>query len=268
MKAHLRPKARNVLVLSTLATAGLSLFAAQAAFAAPPSVSSPAATLTIDNSLGVPLATGTQYTASQEFTIPPPNPSFCPGSTSGNYGDTVWSYIVGDNASNGAAPGALTYSGGSLGLLGQLSEGTDVSSALAGVATDVPVSPSTQGELPVAVNGDFSLLQYSGAFEPTEALANAQHPPDLYPGTFDIGIACVSGATSAGGDNTVDEYWNAQIVVTASSDADGFTWSIAAPSSSTPESPLAVGLPLSAVAIAGVSAVVLRRRRRTTAPVA
>jgi hypothetical protein len=87
---------------------------------------------------------------------------------------------------------------------------------------------------------------------------------DLYPGTFNMGIACadVNGAVDG------NHFWNTQVTFTAlQTNPNDFTWVIPPPNQ-TPETPLAVGLPLSALALAGGATFVLRRRNRATAPVA
>jgi hypothetical protein len=79
----------------------------------------------------------------------------------------------------------------------------------------------------------------------------------LYPGTFNVGISCEKNGPA-------DNYWNTQIVFTASStDPNGFVWQVVPPVT-TPEIPFAIGLPLTAAGIAGLSVLVLRRRRQSS----
>jgi hypothetical protein len=54
--------------------------------------------------------------------------------------------------------------------------------------------------------------------------ANAASGDDLYPGTFNIGIACVTPAGKVDG----NDFWNLQVKFTASTtDSGGFTWALA-----------------------------------------
>jgi MYXO-CTERM domain-containing protein len=86
----------------------------------------------------------------------------------------------------------------------------------------------------------------------------------IYPGTFNFGIACTLSAATA----TTEQFWNAQVTFVAdSTDPNGFRWEVVSTNPPTPEAPLAIALPLSALALAGVGALVLRRRRRSAAPV-
>jgi hypothetical protein len=91
------------------------------------------------------------------------------------------------------------------------------------------------------------------------------HPPGntnavLPAGTYNIGIACSTNATT----NNGDKFWNAQVTFTASaSDPNGETWTVV-PGTPVPESSLALALPLSGLAVLGTGAVVVYRRRRRT----
>jgi hypothetical protein len=86
---------------------------------------------------------------------------------------------------------------------------------------------------------------------------------DLGPGQYNIGIACFNTTTGAVDGNN---FWNEVVTfTTSSSDAGGFTWTTVTNNPQTPETPFAVLLPLSALALLGGGAFVLRRRRRATA---
>jgi hypothetical protein len=84
-------------------------------------------------------------------------------------------------------------------------------------------------------------------------------------GTYNVGIACATGA------GVEDVFWNVQKTFTAAaSDPAGETWTAANPTTSVPETPTAILLPLSFIAIIGVGGgmIVLRRRRNIEAPIA
>jgi hypothetical protein len=84
---------------------------------------------------------------------------------------------------------------------------------------------------------------------------------DLFPGTWNVGIACSTPTGAVDGNN----FWNYQLNFSAAATAGDFTWATV-PTSALPEAPLAIGLPLSAVALGGAAAYVLRRRRRSASP--
>jgi hypothetical protein len=84
---------------------------------------------------------------------------------------------------------------------------------------------------------------------------------DLFAGTWNVGIACSRPDGSVDGNN----FWNYQLNFTPAATAGDFNWATV-PTSALPEAPLAIGLPLSAVALGGAAAYVLRRRRRAASP--
>lgn len=176
----------------------------------------------LSGTTNAPLVAGVQYTTSQNFTfqLPASPGDECPADTATGH-NVVYSYIAADDGTGGTAPGALTLSNGQLSPLGSLI--TSSNNPWGPENTDV-----NTGEVPVLPN--FNFEEFVGSFEPTEALANAQNPPDLYPGIFDIGIACVDENTG----NNVDRYWNQQIVLSpVTGDSSEFTWTLRAASPTT-----------------------------------
>ena len=130
--------------------------------------------------------------------------------------------------------------------------------------TGNPVGPtSTQAPTGEVVNNNgFSFAPYVGSFADNAADAATAGDP-LYAGTWDIGILCEVG-------NAVNKVWNVQITFTSIGNGD-FSWALGTgstgtgPGTTVPEAPLAIGLPLAAVGVIGVSTVVLRRRRANAA---
>jgi hypothetical protein len=160
----------------------------------------------------------------------------CPGDTS-NDGYQVWSYLTFDNGTNGGAPAtlALSVSGGSFATppAAYASEPPVPAAPLAnfsgqGEAWGGPSDPEVTAvdtglviNLPIFGFAPF----YTGDFATSESAAVSQQQ-DLFPGTWDMGIACTKP-----GSPTPAVYWNAQVIFTASStDPNGFTWKVAAAS--------------------------------------
>jgi hypothetical protein len=199
---------------------------------------------TVSNTGLNPLPTGVTEPSTMPFNMVLPSGAACSkDSNTGQY--TVNSYVV-DN-SMVPNPGTLTFPGGTP------SQGTVL-------LQDNSGSPYS-GEQTVPVSGvisqppPFNWDNFQGAFG-----ANAASGQPLYPATFNVGIMCADNNANP------DKWWNAQITFAASSsDPNGFTWTIVAPAA-TPEAPFAIALPLSALGVAGVSLLVLRRRRRPAAP--
>jgi hypothetical protein len=82
---------------------------------------------------------------------------------------------------------------------------------------------------------------------------------DLPAGTYHAGLACT---LTAAGVRTLDNFFDVIFTVTAApADPGGFVWAVT-PNPDVPEVPLAALLPLTAVGMAGVFALVHYRRRR------
>jgi hypothetical protein len=202
-------------------------------------------------------------------------PGFCPGDTAtGHY--EVWAFMTFDNGSNGTAPGSLTFT--------QVSPGSYFAPP-AGYAS-APPTPAVQladtsgvtwggvhtGGEPLAVGtGEVTNLPnfsfapfFVNDYDPLgETDAATVTGDDLFAGTWDLGLACTQ--TSSTTPSVPVTYWEVQLTLANSTtDPNGFVWSVD-PVQATPEVPFAIVLPLSALAITGVGAIVLRRRKRHTA---
>jgi hypothetical protein len=191
-----------------------------------------------------PLPTGVTESSNTPFSMILPSMAACSkDSATGQY--AIDSFVV-DN-SMVSNPGTLTFPGGTP------SQGTVLLQNNSG-------SPYS-GEQTVPVTGvipnppQFNWNNFAGAFG-----TSAADGLPLYPATFNVGIMCADNNANP------DKWWNAQITFAASStDPNGFTWEVVQPAA-TPEAPFAIALPLSALGVAGVSVLVLRRRRRTATP--
>lgn len=223
---NLRTKAARVVGMA-VAAGGLTLLAAPAAWAA----TSETGSQIVNPTTGTPL-TGVQA-SSTPFQIALPSGAACSGDTTGS-GYHIYGYLVPSTTD----PASLTYN--AVGPNGGLPLITP--QGLYSAKNTVP----TTGEIPEPTPSMSFGTNY-GAFGTT-----------LKAGTYNIGISCV---TSAG---VADNFWNGQVTFAAStSDPNGYTYTVGSPAPSTPEAPFAVALPLSAVALVGVGALVLRRRRRS-----
>jgi hypothetical protein len=250
------------------ATSMIGVFAVHSASAAPTNLGAPV----FWNTSGTAPITGggsaTQFElgdATGPGTLP--GGGDCPGDTStGGY--QVWSYLTFDNGTNGAAPTTLSLesSGGSFTAApaGYASEPPTPAVPLAdpnenpwGGPSDPEITAVQTGQvinLPIFAFSPF----YTGDFAASESAA-ASGQMDLFPGTWDLGIAC-----TAPGSPTPTNYWNVQITFTAvptSVDPNGYVWAVVPPVT-TPEAPMAIILPLSALGVAGIGFLVLRRKRR------
>ncbi len=192
----------------------------------------------------------------------------CPGDTStGGY--NVWTFLTYDNGTNGGAPATLTLeqTGGSFAAppAGYASEPPTPALPLADPQGSTWGGPSNPEATAISTGVVINMPTF--AFDPlltgdfingTPAQAAAAGI-DLFPGTWDLGVVC-----TAPGNPTPTNYWNVQFSLTASStDPGGFTWSVV-PAANTPEAPLAIALPLSALGIGGIGFLLLRRSKRRT----
>jgi hypothetical protein len=114
----------------------------------------------------------------------------------------------------------------------------------------------------------FSLKKQFAVYTPGGPGANPAGT--LYQGTWNMGISCTDANSPANADNV----WNIPVTFTdvpvgtgQGQDPNGFMWQVT-PGTSLPETPYAIALPLSAVALGGGAFLVLRRRRRGTTPTA
>jgi len=194
----------------------------------------------------------------------------CPGDTvTGLY--NVQTYLTWDNNSNGATVPNLQLDSATTSsyFVASADYANTPPPALAleepngaqwgGPSTSEATAPTT-GQ--VINEPNFELASPNGTYyqdyDPNGQADAEANSFDLFPGVWDIGIACVKAGTNG----AITNYWNAQIQLTTStSDPSQFVWTVIPPAT-TPESPLAIGLPLSALGIAGIGAIVLRRRRR------
>jgi hypothetical protein len=171
----------------------------------------------------------------------------CLGDTAGG-GFHVWSYAVPIASQGGTNPGELTFPGTptAVTLL------TDTGSIGYGPVNTNPAStaggPGQINTLPT-----FSWAPYIGSFG-----ASAADGLPLWTGDWNIGIACAG----PNGSGAVSTFWLATVTLGAANPVSGdFSWTVDPPQS-IPESPWAVALPLSAIAVVGAGLFALRRRRR------
>jgi hypothetical protein len=215
---------KNLARLATVAVAagGVTLAGTQVAWA--------------DNVVGVSPMNGTA--SATPFTISLPGTAKCSGDTAtGGY--HVNSYVVPSSVD----PTTLNFASGAANQGQALIDtgGTPYDSEATGVASGA-----------VQTLPQFSWSPYVGDFGTGF---------DLFPGTWNVGIACSTPTGAVDGNN----FWNYQVTFSASGSSGDFSWQVVS-SPVLPEAPLAIGLPLSALALAGAAAYVLRRRRRSASP--
>jgi hypothetical protein len=233
------------LISMAAAAGGLWLLTAPAAGAST-GTQSPGATITFPSGQQIPF--GVSEPSNTEFVVALPPQAACSGDNSAGF--VIDSFVV-DN-SVVPNPGTLTFPAGTPSQGTVLIEDPSIGSTVYSAILPVP----TSGQVPSPVP-PFNWDNFAGNFG-----SSASSGLPLYPGTFNVGIMCAQG-----GNGTPDKWWNSQIIFAAStSDPNGFTWSVVNTSPPpTPEAPLAIALPLSALGVAGASVFVLRRRRRSTA---
>jgi hypothetical protein len=243
---NVRRKAAKVGV-ATVAALSLPLFISQAASAE--GTSQPGAQLQT--------TTGTALTGLQASTTPfifaLPTGAACSGDTATD-GYHVQSYLS-DSALE-PDPGSFTY-------LGTGPSEADVYQLIDTTATSYgPVNTvASTGAINQPPN-----FEFNNNFNPFGSSSSSGDI--LYPGTFNIGIACSNPVPSGSNSATTDKYWNVSITFVAnSSDPNKFEWEVT-PAAQTPEVPFAIILPLSALGIGAAGVLVLRRRRRNEAPAA
>jgi len=239
--ARLRTNMKR-LAAAAITVGGISLIAAPGAFAAANNITS----------------NPTSGTNSTNFSLNTIGQGFsCPVPTSSANGDKLQSFVL-DNSlfpvssllSMTWNESAKSWSSGAntgFGLLQAPNNG--------GAYVDQATDPVT-GNFPSTSTGPFSYQWYitNNDYAPTNNGA-----VDLYPGTWNIGIACV---TPGGAIDQTLVYLQQTVTNTSSGTNNSFTWSNAA-GVAAPEFPLAIGLPIAGFSVLGVGAVVMRRRRRS-----
>jgi hypothetical protein len=179
-----------------------------------------------------------------QFSMNIPTGAACSGDTATN-GYTVGSYVVDASlVPSSQIATTITWSAGTP----SASNGANVVSLLttAGTAFQQKSTGVQTGSVPALP-----------AFSWTKFKTDFGAGLDLYPGTFNVGIACI---TPTGGVDTY-RFWNTQFTFAATGDTNVFSWS--GQSAPTPEVPYAVILPLSGAAVIGAGAFLLLRRRRS-----
>lgn len=231
MKWSTRRAAARVGVMAIATGVAFSLLGTSAAYAFTTNRAGDA-TVTDPTHGGAALASGGQ-TTTWSLALPPG--AACSGTAASNPSYNVYGFIVPDTTD----PNTLTYDS----INGPSSPGNalfDTSGSQYGPANPA-ISPAGQ----VTGIPSFNWNKY-GAGQPGAGLLPA--------GSYRLGIACVKNGSPS---NVVDKYWDVQLTFT-----DGnLNWQATNPTSSVPESPLNVALPLSAVALLGGAAVVMYRRR-------
>jgi len=223
------------------------MFGATAAMAA----STPTGPAIITDAAHAPLNSGGSQTT---FSITLPTGAACSGDTATSRYH-VYGYIVPSSQDVGAltwdANGPVLPAGEPVGTPGgdfYSLYNTDTS-PYAGNATAITTGQVVQ---PGQMNYAFFNTDGSGGLIPLPV-----------PGTYNVGVACVTPA------GTTDNYWNVQESFVANSgDPNGEVWSVV-PGNVVPESPLTVALPITAIAIIGAGVFFARRRHASaSAPVA
>ena len=209
----------------------------------------------------------TSGTSSTSFQFLAPSGESCPTATSQANGDKLYSFIV-DNASVPAANlGSMTWNQSTTtwSYNGYNSQGVlddTGGNPFIGVATQNPTAGQTSGGWGAVANGPFVYTNNAAVdYEPTQSQAQTAGD-DLYPGTFNIGIACV---TPTGAIDGTFAYVQQTFTDTSTSPSNlSFNWSDAA-ASQTPEVPFAIALPIIGVGVLGGGAFMMRRRRAAAA---
>jgi hypothetical protein len=183
----------------------------------------------------------------------------CPLATNQPGGDVLDSFVVDNSMVSTSQLGQMTFSGG-LPNFGTYTGATMLlstgNSPFTNIATLPASSGSTAGGWPAATQGPYSWNKY--------ATTNDYGPGnDLYDGTFNVGIACVTPS------GTVDsnQFWSLQVSFSSGgTNAPPFTWA-SQPGPSTPEVPFALILPIAGTGILLAGAFLVRRRQRKMAAV-
>jgi hypothetical protein len=190
--------------------------------------------------------------STQTFKIILPTGAACSLPTSPN-GYHVGSFLANTSAGD---PATFTYGAG-----GPLNGGFGLSNTVGTAYQNV----STNTDATVNPGPTFSLRKLFTLYVQGGQPANGG-AGQLYSGTWNMGISCTDANSPANADNV----WNIPVTftdVSTSVDPNGFQWQVT-PGTSLPETPYAIALPLSAVALGGGAFLVLRRRRRGTTPTA
>lgn len=228
------------LAAASVAAGGIGLMMAPSAFAA----------ATANNTTTTPTS-GTDQTS---FSLAAIGKGYaCPKATNINGGDQLDSFIV-DNAQVPVSSlQNMTWDGNAQSwTLGAYTSFAVLKDPSGASYVAQPTDPTT-GNYPSTAVGPFSYQWYTGNND-----YNTAGTADLYPGTWNIGIACV------GPNNTIDGtliYVQQTITDTTVGTTPSFNWQDAA-ASSTPEFPLAIGLPIAGVGVLGGGALLMRRRQQ------
>lgn len=237
---------------AAVATAGLSLFGASSAFASE-TLSAGAATV-VSPGTSNPLNSGG---SNQAFDLQLPNLAACSKDTAnGNY--LVQTFYVPANSPSNGNLDALTWSGS--GLISNNPPNYPLYDTSYNPVVNKATAPTT-GQvigLPDFLWGGSPPIGPNFTGVPNPPIPGVLSP-DPNSDIAEVGIACATNTRS------VDKFWSVKIKFTAApNDPNGYTWSVvqSGPPPQTPESPLAIALPLSAAALLGVGVLVLRGRRK------
>ena len=243
MSSNIRSKFAKAGAVTAAAVVGGLAFA-PTAFATPTAQPGAKITLTNGTTPSGPQGSNTGF----DFLLP--SGAVCQASTAAGTGEQVNSYVVPiSSAGDNGNPGSITYNAS-----GPNSPATNLS--YSATTSYGPSNTDTSAHPPAPSPPAFFWSNFYGPF----GTFNPAGGSYLAPGTYDVGIACTTGA------GVPDNYWNVQIdFAAAPSDPNGFTWSLhQSPGGALPEAPYAYLLPVSAIGVAGAGYLVLRRRRRTT----
>jgi hypothetical protein len=170
-----------------------------------------------------------------------PGSGACLGDTQTNKYQ-VWTYLTFDNSTNGGAPTTLTFTQQAPGSFftnpaAYASEPPTPAVPLAdfqgnvwgGSSTPEPTAPKTGAVIGLPEFAFAPLFATDFAASESAAAAAGQ---DLFPGTWDLGVACTAPGSAA-----PDNYWNVRITFTAvpkgtasGQDPNGFVWAVASTS--------------------------------------
>ena len=201
---------------------------------------------TLVDGTGAAITPGTALPSTQVFRVVLPSGAACTQSTA-NGGFHVFSLLV--NQSHGD-PSTYQYGAGGPLLGFGLSTPTGSLYANVNTNTDATIVP------PPAFNFKKQFPAYVSGGSGTTS--------QLYAGNWNLGISCADANSPANADNV----WSLPVIFTdSSSDPNHFTWQLAPPAS-TPETPYAIFLPISAIGLIGGAYLFLRRRHKDSAPTA
>jgi hypothetical protein len=203
----------------------------------------------------------------------------CPTATNQPNGDILESFVVDNSLFPAANLASMTYKSGVWTLGSNSGNGVLYTASDGTPYTDKPTTSASTGPgpFPTTAAGPFSYAPFlaNDNYGTTQAQANTE-VDSLYPGTWNLGVACVLTSGTNAGQVDAGNLFYIQETITDTSPANTtadnspnasqrtFNWSTT-PSSQAPEVPYAILLPLGGAAVLAGGALLLRRRHRHTA---